>query len=56
VNCGSIGFVIPTRINNETDLPVLPDDPAEALKKPLMCDTPEKFAANYVLGYMKVRK
>jgi hypothetical protein len=32
------------------------DDPAEALKKPLMCDTPEKFAANYVLGYMKVRK
>ena len=32
------------------------DDPAEALKKPTYCDTPEKFAANYVLGYFKVRK
>ena len=31
VNCGSIGFVIPARINDKTDLPVLPDDAAEAL-------------------------
>ena len=32
------------------------DDPAEALKKPTYCDTAEKFAANYVLGYFKVRQ
>jgi len=32
------------------------DDPAEALAKPKYCDTPEKFAANYVLGYFKVRR
>ena len=30
-------------------------DPAEALNKPTYCDTPAKFAANYVLGYFKVR-
>ena len=33
----------------------LGDNPAEALKKPTFCDTPAKFAANYVLGYFKVR-
>eukprot|EP00322_Chrysochromulina_rotalis_P007648 CAMPEP_0115858708 /NCGR_PEP_ID=MMETSP0287-20121206/16238_1 /TAXON_ID=412157 /ORGANISM="Chrysochromulina rotalis, Strain UIO044" /LENGTH=277 /DNA_ID=CAMNT_0003312983 /DNA_START=98 /DNA_END=931 /DNA_ORIENTATION=+ len=32
------------------------DDPGEALMKPTYCDTPEKFAANYVLGYFKVRR
>ena len=33
----------------------LGDNPAEALKKPTFCDTPEKFASNYMLGYFKVR-
>ena len=32
------------------------DDPAEAFNKPTYCDTPEKFAANYLLGYFKVRR
>ena len=33
----------------------LNDNPAEALQKPHLCDSPPKFAANYVLGYFKVR-
>ncbi len=40
----------------EATFAAMGDDPAEALAKPKMCDTPEKFAANYVLGYMKVRR
>lgn len=39
----------------EATFRTLGDNPAEALKKPTFCDTPEKFASNYLLGYFKVR-
>ena len=42
--------------NIEGTFAAMGDDPAEALAKPTYCDTPEKFAANYVLGYFKVRR
>ena len=41
--------------NIEATFKALADNPAEALAKPTYCDTPPKFAANYVLGYFKVR-
>jgi hypothetical protein len=40
----------------EATFAAMGDDPAEALNKPTYCDTPAKFAANYVLGYFKVRQ
>jgi hypothetical protein len=40
----------------EATFAAMGDDPAEALAKPKYCDTPEKFAANYLLGYFKVRR
>ena len=52
-------WALSTYCEKNGDIPAtfaaLGDNPAEALNKPTYCDTPEKFAANYVLGYFKVR-
>jgi len=40
----------------EATFAAMGDDPAEALAKPTYCDTPAKFASNYLLGYFKVRR